>query len=406
MLVALFVVLICARMPDVILHGRFWAEEGRDFFRYAWENPWYRALARPYGGYLNLVANGGTLLAHVLVPLKYAPYVTIAIALFFQACPAIMIITGKAAWLRPRWAVLAALFVLATPPVSEEVWLQTLHSQFHLALCAGIILTMQTEAPRWLRWFRIALLALAPLCGPAAIVFVPFFALRATLERTVERWMQTAALAISSALQLGLFYSAQGGRSYHIAPDVLASVLFIRHLLIPLFGRHGAGFLSAQVLAAYNAGKVPWLIVASSVAVFAAWIVAALWRWREAPAWLLIPGLTLAAVSYYGALDGGANLLHIDFGCRYSFVPQALFGLSLLAFATTRHGVVRWIATAGIVWIISTGLLEYFKPSPSYAHGPDWANEIAVWQANPAYHPAVWPPFVADWQIDLSKPWR
>jgi hypothetical protein len=232
--------------------------------------------------------------------------------------------------------------------------LQTLHSQFYLALCAGIILTMQTEAPRWLRWFRIALLALAPLCGPAAIVFVPFFALRATLERTVERWMQTAALAISSALQFGLFYSAQGGRSYHIAPDVLASVLFIRHLLIPLFGRHGAGFLSAQVLAAYNAGKVPWLIVASSVAVFAAWIVAALWRWPDAPAWLLIPGLTLAAVSYYGALDGGANLLHIDFGCRYSFVPQALFGLSLLAFATTRHGVVRWIATAGIVWIIST----------------------------------------------------
>jgi hypothetical protein len=50
--------------------------------------------------------------------------------------------------------------VLATPPVSEEVWLQTLHSQFHLALCAGIILTMQTEAPFWQRWFRIALLAL------------------------------------------------------------------------------------------------------------------------------------------------------------------------------------------------------------------------------------------------------
>jgi hypothetical protein len=160
LLVALFIVLICARMPDVILHGRFWAEEGRDFFRYAWENPWYRALARPYGGYLNVVADGGTLLAHVLVPLKYAPYVTIAIALFFQACPAIMIITGKAAWLRPRWAVLAALFVLATPPVSEEVWLQTLHREFHLALCAGIILTMQTEAPFWQRWFRIALLAL------------------------------------------------------------------------------------------------------------------------------------------------------------------------------------------------------------------------------------------------------
>src|ERR1700678_2186333 len=86
MLGALVVLLICARVPDVIRHGRFWAEEGRDFFRYAWEHPWYRALAHPYGGYLNLVANCGTILAHVLAPLKYAPYVTIAIALFFQVC--------------------------------------------------------------------------------------------------------------------------------------------------------------------------------------------------------------------------------------------------------------------------------------------------------------------------------
>jgi hypothetical protein len=153
----------------------------------------------------------------------------------------------------------------------------------------------------------------------------------------------------------------------------LVSVLFIRHLLIPLFGRHGAGFLSAPVLAASDAGKVPWLI---------------------------------AAVSYYGALDGGANLLHIDFGCRHSFVPQALFGLSLLAFATTRQGVVAGLRRPVLCGSSALACSSILSPRLHTPTDPTGLTEAAIWQANPAYHPAVWAPFVADWQIDLSKPWR
>ena len=85
----LFVALICLRLPDVVWRGRFYAEEGEFFFGYAWHMPWGQALWHPLGGYLNIVASGTTLLTKILVergwfPLEDAPYLTEAVALFFQ----------------------------------------------------------------------------------------------------------------------------------------------------------------------------------------------------------------------------------------------------------------------------------------------------------------------------------
>jgi hypothetical protein len=402
---ASFVALICLRLPNVVWHGRFYAEEGEFFFAYAWHMPWRSALLHPLGGYLNLVASGSTLLAEILVekaglPLEDAPYVTEAIALFFQTCPAILLLSSRAAWLRPRWAVVAALAILATPPLAEQVWLQTLHSQFHLAICAAIILATGTEAGLALWLFRLALLILGPLCGPASIVMLPFFVLRSLVERSPARWLQTGALALGSAIQLGLFYRADAARGYHIAPDVLACVLFARHVLLPLLGPAAAMRYARGVRAVVEAGGVSWTAVIASVAVIGGLTLAALRRWREAPAWLLIPGVTLAAVSYFGAIHGGPALLAVDWATRYSFVPQVLTGFALLAFATAYTGRIAQVYMAAAGWIIAVGLSTYFQPLRILADGPDWRTEVAAWRANPEHRLASWP--MGAWLIDLA----
>ena len=48
--------LICLRMPEIVIRGRFWAEEGVVFFHNAWTLPWSKALLTPLGGYLPLIA--------------------------------------------------------------------------------------------------------------------------------------------------------------------------------------------------------------------------------------------------------------------------------------------------------------------------------------------------------------
>src|SRR3978361_639414 len=77
----LFAALVCLRMPEIVIKGRFWAEEGRYFYHDAWVMPPLQALLAPVGGYLNIVANASTLAARWLLPLRLAPYLTIAAAL-------------------------------------------------------------------------------------------------------------------------------------------------------------------------------------------------------------------------------------------------------------------------------------------------------------------------------------
>lgn len=401
-LTLLFAALVCLRMPDILLHGRFWAEEGKVFFEEAWRLPAGKVLFAPYGGYLNLVANAGAVGARCLVSVERAPYVTTALALVFQTCPAILILWSGASWLRSRWAIVAALLILATPAASEEVWLQTLHSQFHLAVCAGLILAMPAQSGRWLNAFRLALLALGPLCGPACIVLLPFFALRAVIEKSQARWWQTAALLAGSALQIGLFLSVEQRRSYHIDASVLAGVMLVRHLLIPLVGSRRAVPLADWIHTRFVAGAIPWSAVMLSCASFAIWIWVVLRRWREDPAWLLMAGLTVAALSYYGAIYGGTNLLNVGFGLRYSFAPQALMSFSLLALASARRGAVSYAAATLLCWLIVVGLAGYFTPSsPIFAHGPDWRREVAAWRADPCHRLAIWP---SGWVMDLPTP--
>ena len=125
----------------------------------------------------------------------------------------------------------------------------------------------------------------------------------------------------------------------------------------------------------------------------------ALRRWREAPAWLLLAGRALAAISYFGAIHAGPPLLNVAFATRYSFVPQVLFGFTLLAFAATGHGRLSQISTLASAWIVVIGISGFFRPISSLAEGPDWRSEVAAWRADPEHRLAVWP---KGWLVDLA----
>ncbi len=135
-MLALLTLAICLRMPEIILKGRFWAEEGNIFFRNAWLLPPMRALLNPYGGYLNLAANGGTLAARWLLPLRLAPYLTIGLALVVQLCPLLLLLDagdelasdhGRPGSRRCCWCCSCRR--------PRRSGCNTLHCQFELGLC-------------------------------------------------------------------------------------------------------------------------------------------------------------------------------------------------------------------------------------------------------------------------------
>ncbi len=389
-LVAGFAALLFIRMPGV-LRGRLWAEEGRVFYEHAASMPAWQALFLPYAGYLNLVANAAPIIARSLLPLEGAPWIVTFVGLIFQCCPAIVLVCARDAWLRPPLVRIAALLLIATAPQVEEVWLQTLHSQFHLALCAAIILALDVP-PRLLAMFGGVLLFLGPLCGPPACIMAPLFLARAIIDRSWARLGQTCALSAGAALQVLLFYSHESGRTYGIGPIVLLCVVYIKQIVIPLLGVKIAIAAVAQLQARIAAHLFPWRAVTVTLVLFAAFCAALLRGRRATPIWLFLAACCTGWIGYYGAIgDNRLGMLAIGGNGRYVFLPEVLAALAMLALAAQSPRPERWVARAAVGWLILIGVLDLRTPDLVMKTGSSWRQEVALWRQDHTHPIAIWP---------------
>lgn len=387
-------VLICLRLPGILIHGRFYGEEGNPIYQSAWTLPWYRtlfgAIGGYYGGYLSLPPNAAGLLARYLAPIEYAPYVTITVALLIQITPAILLATARDEWLAGRTRLLAALLLVTTPPVSDEIWLATTHAQAHLALAATLVLVLEMRGGA-IGVFRLFVLVLAAFSGPAAWALIPFFVLRSYIDGSKGRATQAGVLAACTITQLLCFFHMRPDRVF-AGPRMQLLIFFVRHLAIPFLGHDQAYAIAQPIYRAVDAGHAPVWPMVISAAAFAGLAVIVV-RQKVIPArWMFVSAITLAVLSYSGAIHGGKNMILVDVGHRYSFAPNVLFALSLLALAVLGSNRTRQVASAIVVWLIVIGVHEYFVPtSIYYASGPDWRSQVAAWRKDPTRALETWP---------------
>ncbi len=398
-LLAAYAALLCLRMPEIIIKGRFWAEEGTVFFENAWKLPAMQALLTSYGGYLNLPANGAALAARWLMPLEWAPYLTISVALLIHLLAALILLTATDAWLRPRVTQIAGLFILLLAPQIDEGLLQTLHCQFQLTLCCGLILALDV-ASGWRQYFRLSLLYLAPLCGAVPIVLIPLFVMRALIDRSKPRLFQAAALGGGAAIQLAFFFHSVPGRGYALHPFMALCVITLRYLEAPFLGVNVAEVTAKIIRNELSQGRPPLLAALPAALVIIPLTILTLANRRARPAfWLFASGATIAAGTYIGAIGGAWAMLDAQGGERYVFVPQTLFGLTVLALAMTYSNWVSRAAIVTLVWLLVVGAYCYTHPWKVIANGPRWRHEIAAWRHDPTHVIQLWP---AGWHMTLT----
>jgi hypothetical protein len=141
------VLAIALRAPALWSHPRFWAEEGAIYFADAFNLPWYDSLFAPHFGYYSLFANGTALVAARLAPLEHAPLVTLIAALAVQALPVALILLSRAPLWRSWASALTGVVMVSFLPISTaELWLNTINSQFYLALCTFLVLLEEEPA--------------------------------------------------------------------------------------------------------------------------------------------------------------------------------------------------------------------------------------------------------------------
>ena len=404
LLILLFIALVALRIPAIFAGGRFWAEEGPVYFYHAWTQPWFQALFTIHTGYLNIVASTAALAALHLVPLEQAPLVTSTIALAIQTLPAILLATSCFSWVQ-RWPWLAVgLITLLIPGGDTEVWVNSITSQFHLALCVGLILAADIRGG-WVGILRAVVLVVAPLAGPISGTLAPLFLLRAGLERSFGRLLQTLLLSMPVLIQLLIVAThPEPARSIGIGLPLLLTVIGIQNVVLPFLGPSQTLGISLADMHMFENGGIPaFPIVAAMVALGGLGL--ALWRCGDRTAgWLFAAGCTLAVGCYSAALTLGQPLhLLLWIGGRYTFPSTVLLSLSLLALAARGPLLQRAIPLVAVTWMIGTGVIHYFQVPPQNAHGANWQAEVAAWRRDPNYKLHMWPlGWVPELTLDTS----
>ena len=403
----LFAVLLLLRLPEAVWQGRFLCEESVIFFAYAWHNPGWVPLWRSFGGYLNLAANGSTLLLADLVrgghvSLEFSPRVTMGIALVFQTLPAALLLNGRAAWLGKRWVVVASLLAILLPPMTEEVWLNVLHIQYHLVLCCALILAFDT--PRSIAGWCVQgfILVLAPLCGLASLVLGPLFLARSWLDRSFARLVQTGLMGCAGLVQLLFFYTASPVRGQFHSLGELASIMMVRLGFLPFGGAIVANGVGDVAIMAYQRQGLAWLAFSGLGLLFAALLGWLLWRFaRHGFVWLIAAALALAVISFGGGMisTNPQEWFSTGSGERYNYLPLALLGLGLVAIAEDQLRKKRKLALYLCGLALVVGLASYVSPIRELSQGPRWSGEVALWRADHHYGLRAWPD---RWVVDLS----
>lgn len=415
--------MIVWRAPGLIVEPRFWAEEGTRYFRTAFaysESPsWYRGLLQIQRGYFALWPNLAVTAAANLVPLEEAPRITTGLALLVQLA-AIAALLWLECELWRHWAikaisVLGMLFV----PLSGEIWLNTINSQFVLAVISFVILHAHAQQSRLLQWFSRLLLGIAGLTGAVSILLTPLFLFKALHDKTRERTIQATILSASALLQAVIMLLAASDTQSTLLMrwtdtdwQSLVSALWTQSIGLMLVGLENARSLAAWLssLRATDAKAFNALcLVLAACAIGFLWAVSLPLR-RCHRITLLGSYLSLIVISIAGALPmDKLSIMAPGVAERYFYAPNTILALTtigslqMLLEGKSQSARSRWmLVPIGILMAASLtwGMLQ-FKPTTQFdANWPIWKQEVQIWRDRPEYELNVWP---LGWKTPLTK---
>ena len=412
------------REVQYFIAPRFWAEE-ISYFIVAVGQPWYRTLFSPARGYYSLFTRAAALAAARLVSVEHAPLVTTLLALLVQGIPIALVIGHTGSLFATRWHKLAAVGILLFTPLTAEVWLNSINSQFYWVTAAFLVLldevaTLQPMNPVR-NWLYRLLLIVAGLTGAVSCFLLPLFALKAWLGRRnpacQEVRIQTAILAGCAVIQLVAALQTSptpsSGRFSDVDLPTLAAIAGVRSWVLPLMGEATANALGDALRAMRDNVPTQFMVGCGLVGCVQlgvmAWLALRRGPHSLARKWCALGYGLLLVLSVVSSLGPKAMLIHGSNAQRYFYAPN-VFWLMLLLFnitpvtdATTGAlARVCAIACSAFLLIALAQSLFIYRSSVRYdASWPVWRDEVALWRADPAHVLLVWPP---GWKAPLPIP--
>jgi hypothetical protein len=377
-----------SRAPYLLLHGRFFAEEGSVYFAHAkLQGAWF--IGRNIG-YVYAFCNASAWLA-VRAPIEQAPIVTAWLSLGVVAAVAWAALSLPSDLLPTAGTRIAAATLLVVGPLAVPVvWLNTTNSQGYFGILALLFLFVDVSAIRRATLVAVAaVLGLAGLSGLYAAILAPLFVYRAVRERTRRRILLASVISLCALVQLVVVLdsnasgSLAAGRGSFPGLGELTRDVAAKHMSTFLFGQSIAGRLLS------HAHTFAGLLGFAFFGLFVVVVLASLLAFvpRAEVAFLLVAAFALVEVLVlFGARQSA--------GGRYTAVPIAILLLIAVHATTGRNQVAAGIAAALCLVTLVTGLSTFWTREPALLRCikcPQWSNEVRAWQSGASDQLTIWP---------------
>lgn len=367
--------LVLSRVPDLIIHPRFWIEEGKVYYAYALSHSWLEALFASHKDYFSLIDNVVTVIAARWLPIRYAPILTTDIGFLCIMLPHIILWFGQSDyWQEPWQKVLASALILF---VSQHcgIWLTVVGAQFHLSL-AGFFILMENWDGRSRRCIT-AYAAIVTVTALSSIPFclaAPFFLIKAATARTRPGWLLSALLLSGCCVQGGIIlmhYLDLAHGTLYWDPE---TTLFT-YIIKALFLGYGDNVYAPQ--------SITWPWTLGCMALLLAYFS---WPLKPLPRVFFIG----SCLTYY--VLGCAFAPNSVSADRYFYVPNVILMLLVLQSVRLSGGRRSTIALFTLTAALIAGGRSYYDYHCYNPTWPVWAIEVQLWEHDNERWIAIHPP--------------
>ena len=195
--------LLFYRSPYIFLNGRFMAEEGSVFFKYAYLNNFFDTLffVDFLSGYMNLWANISAIISN-LFSLKFSPLISNYLSLIPKLLIIFYTMYKKNIFLdKFYYQIIFILIVFISPLNVPEIWMNSINSQIFFAIIVFFLVFLKYDRSK----FYIVdtfILVTAGLTGIYSCIFFPIYFLKFIYHKTKQDFLNFIILSFCTFFQL------------------------------------------------------------------------------------------------------------------------------------------------------------------------------------------------------------
>jgi hypothetical protein len=386
------ITIIVLRDASLLASPRFWAEDGYQYFKFAYSNDWLDTLLFRQE-YRLILSNIPALISTRLLPIELAPLPFSLIWLFIVSAALAIVAWGNSpVWDTPLKKIIVSAIIIFAPR-SAEIWLNANGTQYYTALITALILAESMKNSGRLKKYSFRLLlVLGSLNGVLSCLLAPLYWIKALKNRDDrEILIQAAILSTGIILQIAAILMSP----YSAPRDILSSPYIFG--LIAGVKSFGITFSTELSYFIYHNRyeAVGYAIILAWVSFLA--IVGS--KLKNNPAIYLLGAYILIFVfsSIFG-IGGNNNLYftHPVSANRYFYVPSVLLLISLFASISPFNIASRvksWTMVAAFLVLMGmvNGIEQYRQEKVSSPAWPDWQEEIAKWKKDESHWITIWP---------------